>query len=870
MKGRKPCADSGCILVLGGWCAEVPRARQESQNQPDVSHECSDQPDMSHECSDLASSSKVQYRPHGMSTLRLDKDPQATPNGEASQKLAQRVRWLASSRNDLPPHVIGATACALLGGTRVAVFGGRISLRGGIAGNVSGELHVLEVQTGRWSDHSTLPGGPPKCFEHAATTDESGRVMFVHGGRGAPEGPVLDSFRQLRVMERTKRWEPVTPAAMTSRQLAVVPEVMAGAPARRAHSVCCSAGLGGGAPALLLLFGGYGHDGDPCCELHLFDRDEGIWMTIAGAGSPGPARACHTATMVGPYMVVFGGLDVMGTPLQDLRLLHLPTLIWHHHGCISGLSSPCLSSSASDAVVVEPPARAGHAAVSLATSECEQGQAAMLILGGRGQSGGILGDTFKLSLTLPHWTLGHRHEGPPAGAAIGFTIGELRRAISESQRDHAEQAADDLARKEELREDIRSLTNKVSEVQVRTTEMHDSKSAVKMIEESAEHATRQEEAKLQELHRDTTEKLHQLDTEMENIQCQITRLEQELSFNSKAVFSADVDLKEEVMPEVPNPLCPLGQVERRSACWQGQAVSVELIGLNASQWKAWEKAARCELMIAHTVGHPHLQEVYAIFYTGSHWKKPQPCLAAIVEPHRPEEMLTAHLHGARRLSENQAFHVTHDLVSVLAHLHANGTIHRHIIPENVLVQQRAVGFIGKLAGLFTARVSCRVFYSSMVRRLSRAEARSWSVEEDRRSLSLAVVDARPADMKDLGHVLLQLWTAVSEDLASRPSSASHSSTPTLGGSKGVVQYDNSLHGDDALLAAIRDKSMRHFVSCLLADDPVQRPSAKQAQNMLFIMQDSDTLKLPDVPNDVSRTSPLVDLAAEGLLKVGVV
>eukprot|EP00419_Tripos_fusus_P020421 CAMPEP_0172757612 /NCGR_PEP_ID=MMETSP1074-20121228/164178_1 /TAXON_ID=2916 /ORGANISM="Ceratium fusus, Strain PA161109" /LENGTH=38 /DNA_ID= /DNA_START= /DNA_END= /DNA_ORIENTATION= len=26
MNGRKPCGGSGCILVLGGWCAVRPRA----------------------------------------------------------------------------------------------------------------------------------------------------------------------------------------------------------------------------------------------------------------------------------------------------------------------------------------------------------------------------------------------------------------------------------------------------------------------------------------------------------------------------------------------------------------------------------------------------------------------------------------------------------------------------------------------------------------------------------------------------------------------------------------------------------------------------------------------------------------------------
>jgi len=417
------------------------------------------------------------------------------------------------------------------------------------------------------------------------------------------------------------------------------------------------------------------------------------------------------------------------------------------------------------------------------------------------------------------------------------------------------------------------LTNKVSEVQMRTREMHKSKSAVKLRQDCAAHAARQEEAKLQELHRDTTEKLHLLDSQMENIQRQITRLEREQSLNSKAVFSADVDLREAALPVVPNCLCPLGQVERRSACWQGQEVLAEVVGLNVSQWKAWEKAARCELMVAHTMRHPHLQEVYGMFYTGSHWTKPQPCLAVIVESHHVEDMLAAHLHGANRLTENQAFHVTNDLVSVVAYLHANGTIHRQIIPENVLVQQKAVGFVGKLAGLFTARVACRVFYSPTVRQLSRAEAGSWSVEEDRRSLSLASVNARPADMRDLGCVLLQLWKAVSEDLASQSpsqSAASRSSTPTLTGREEAVQHDNSLHDNEAFLAAIRDKSMRHLVSCLLAEDPVQRPSAKQAQHMLFNMQDSDTLELPNLPNDLSRTSPLIDLVAEGLLKVGAV
>jgi serine/threonine protein kinase len=334
-----------------------------------------------------------------------------------------------------------------------------------------------------------------------------------------------------------------------------------------------------------------------------------------------------------------------------------------------------------------------------------------------------------------------------------------------------------------------------------------------------------------------------------------------------------VDLGETVQT-VPNKLCPLGKLERRNARWQRQEVLTEVIELTVNQWKAWEKSARCELMIAQTIRHPHLQEVYGIFYTGAHSKKPQPCLAVVMESHRPEEMLAAHLQGAsRRLTENQAFHITTDLVNVLVYLHANGTIHRHIIPENVLVQQKAVGFIGKLAGLFTARVACRVFYSPMVRQLTRAEAMSWSIPEDRRSLSLASVNARPADMRDLGLVLLQLWAAVSEDLASRPpsqSAASRSSTLELTGVEEAVQRDNSLQGDDALLAVIRDTSMRHFVSCLLAEDPSQRPSAKQAQHMLFIRQDSETLKLPDVHNDSSRTSPLVDLAAEGLLSVGVV
>jgi serine/threonine protein kinase/tetratricopeptide (TPR) repeat protein len=85
-----------------------------------------------------------------------------------------------------------------------------------------------------------------------------------------------------------------------------------------------------------------------------------------------------------------------------------------------------------------------------------------------------------------------------------------------------------------------------------------------------------------------------------------------------------------------------------------------------------------EIKLTARLRHPHILPVFDSGSTGSELWYVTPCIEG--------GSLREHLHGKGRLPVDDALGIARDMLSALAHAHAEGIVHRDIKPENVLLE----------------------------------------------------------------------------------------------------------------------------------------------------------------------------------------
>jgi len=761
---------------------------------------------------------------------------------------------------DLPRKLCGCTACSLGDGLRIVVFGG-LDI-GSNPVKATSELWLYDVTSKSWRDETDVAGGPPPCFEHAAAVGDAGREMFVHGGRGSTDvgSPPFSSMHRLEVFHNFVQWQQVV---LDDEQLLGPLEgigTLINAPPRRAHTLC----LDCGGRARAYVFGGYGADFEVTSELHVLDTELRIWLQVEAVGDMPLRRAYHTATVIGPYMAVFGGVDANGALLKDLRLLHLPTLIWTLSvsvgipGAVHGsLEHQPTSEQGGMAGMVsrEPAPRAAHAAAVVSTG-VRRGEYVMIVFGGLGLGRTTLCDAHRMVLSPSLECTGHcfgEYQG------IDYVMGELQKAICRVQEEHEEQLQAAYARKKARQQEVRKIHTEALGARAKVLELEATSEEARMHERALRNTMVKEESFHKQNMLEVKARVRDLEIEISSLQAKVQRVRGEQSADLEELESTkDLEFGEGKHPcavatlPVPNACSPNGKVERHNVSWGGAYATAETLWYPAGspQLEAWEKAARCELRIISLLSHPNLQEVYGAAADSRG-------VFLLVEPFLTT--LATHLgllpacdNGSSKSSfeECEKLYLSCDLANGLDYLHSKGVAHRHVVAENAFVIQH-VGVSAKLGGHFAANVTCRATGQPLVPRPG-----SCSVGAASSCVRQGSVDVRPADVRSLGILLLQIWLHGVASAAVAPATLAG----TLSWPEAVAKPAEEF--DDESAQGIRDESVRFVVGRSLIVDPNCRLSARVLHRALCRIQDGDVSEIPEIEDDPTIQSTLAAIALD--------
>uniref|UniRef100_A0A7S4SQD7 Uncharacterized protein n=1 Tax=Alexandrium monilatum TaxID=311494 RepID=A0A7S4SQD7_9DINO len=219
---------------------------------------------------------------------------------------------------------------ATLHGTRLYVFGGACGPR------YFGDLHCLDLSSMAWSSPQTTGPRPSARFGHAALL--VGESLLVHGGfcmdtaeiaTKDNSGDLLrDCYRSdIRVLDMGRmQWSRLrthgTPPAGRFGHSLVLSEddvILFGGWSGSAKDGAAP----GVASALRDRVGGgeaaarEDETSDYCMTLRTSDMS---WLRNRYTGAPAPRRYGHTATAIGPHLIILGGWDG-GKPLGDVVVL---------------------------------------------------------------------------------------------------------------------------------------------------------------------------------------------------------------------------------------------------------------------------------------------------------------------------------------------------------------------------------------------------------------------------------------------------------------------------------------------------------------------------------------------------------------------
>jgi hypothetical protein len=490
-----------------------------------------------------------------------------------------RLEW-QTVRGELPQRLLSPVACTI--GSSIVVFGGYDV----DAGSATNAVHMYDSERGEWSTLPCTGGSPPQIFEHAAVACDGDRQMLVHGGRGTETSTAFDNLFMLELGTQTIHYRKVEPAASSVLGNRDGLRTLFKAPVRRAHTLCKGSESG-----RAYMFGGFGYDDCVTDELHVLDMAHCIWIAVEADGAKGQfprARAYHTSTVLGCYMAVFGGEDDNGQPLDDLHLLHLPTMLWScpqvQPGPTSGLDdqnngvageagqapekegqtetaatgksgtekgelahsktlnlAEADASAEADAADEEstesarghkdgPGARSRHAVVSLPKGSTG-GAYSFIVFGGVDSWGHFLDDAHSLVLQLPPdppGPIGQTRTSVTAAssdAALDFCTSELQNNVRRAQAEHAQ-------RMDAGREELKQLSQEVLNLQTRTmaVQAQENKNAnLARATQDREHAGQQEllRRKQQQLEdqNEAKAKLRELQIELERLNAKVVRLQ---------------------------------------------------------------------------------------------------------------------------------------------------------------------------------------------------------------------------------------------------------------------------------------------------------------------------------------------------------
>ncbi|RYG45647.1 hypothetical protein EON67_10380 [archaeon] len=189
------------------------------------------------------------------------------------------------------------------------------------------DVHVLNVDTLEWSTVSTYSGTAPSTRNNHATF-VYGTKLFIHGGHDGMHW--LDDMHVLETAELGASSSSAaalsgtgSPAAGGGMELRWTQPVVAGTlPSARA---CHTTTLLG---RKVYLFGGF--DGAKCFNsLDVLDLDSLTWFNPHVSGTVPQARNAQTVTVVGTRLLLFGGHSG-NKHLHDLHVLDTETLTWSY------------------------------------------------------------------------------------------------------------------------------------------------------------------------------------------------------------------------------------------------------------------------------------------------------------------------------------------------------------------------------------------------------------------------------------------------------------------------------------------------------------------------------------------------------------
>jgi len=560
---------------------------QQQQQQEQLQHEQQQQ---------QQPSLRVPRLDQGLASFRLG------PSMKSQQGL--QAEWQPVRAGPPPRRLIGSAACAIGGGARIAVFGG-IDAE---TGEVSRSLFVLDVDRGVWMDESDAEGGPPACTEHAATEVDGGRSMLVHGGKTsvAHDALPINEIRRLDIANGRTEWHQV--AAKTGSTLESISDsVLARPPVRRGHTLCARGGVDG-APCVYM-FGGYNGNNEVCADLTVLDMDRCIYLSVDSAGVPSVPRAFHTAVKLGPYMAVYGGFNALGQPMGDLKLLHLPTLMWaipivnaplaslgaadersgeRGEGAAGadfriarkklGPTSKERSDNAGDGAGFEgPPNRSRHAAVPLSVGH-KPGERAMLIFGGQvGDS--CSSEILRLVLQLPKEREPGCSERQHPDKAYEFVIGNLESSMLSSRSNHDEQMQETAARTKSMLEDTRNMETRALSVKAQAAKFDIAKAQTQEEEDALLQQIEDEVLAFHALQKEARLKIRDLEMESESLLAKAQRLKSETTADFEGMLpEGELDFHSgNPVGKILNLLVPSGFIDRRDIRWRGARATAEAI-----------------------------------------------------------------------------------------------------------------------------------------------------------------------------------------------------------------------------------------------------------------------------------------------------
>jgi len=256
-----------------------------------------------------------------MSILNLDtkvwEDPTSGPSSAAIAGLT------GDGRKDALALPRAGHCSIAIRPSQMLVFGGKEPDSGGdVDGHFVPGISVLDYENLRWEEPGTRGTPPAPRVSHCACVDRDSH-LYIFGGRAETakgESELKNDLWCLTYAGATETWswQQITASGAP--------------PSPRWGATICVSNDG----RRLYIMGGH-DDTQSLGDVHCLNLDRSLWQNIGpGVGTPPRARHCHTASMVGNYMIISGGThqpspaSVDPTPRRctDTWVMDLETQAW--------------------------------------------------------------------------------------------------------------------------------------------------------------------------------------------------------------------------------------------------------------------------------------------------------------------------------------------------------------------------------------------------------------------------------------------------------------------------------------------------------------------------------------------------------------